>query len=90
MFCPIYYDVDFQIVTQSQTIDSVCNSISFVNQGTASVTIKGALLQQGQQLQIPGNLGEIDTTNYLAVFDESGGGTKQLLVIRKMYKQTQA
>lgn len=86
MLCPIYYDVDFQIITNSQTVDSGCNSISFINQGTATVTVKGAVLQQAQQLQIPGNVGEIDTTNYLVVFAETAGTSKQLLVIRKMYK----
>lgn len=83
--CPTYYDVDTQTITQSQTIESGCNSILFMNQGSATVTIKGAVLQQGQQLQIPGNFGEIDTSNYLATFAETG--TKQLLVIRKMYRQ---
>lgn len=73
-----------QIVSQSGSIESNCNSITFINIGNDTVTVMGYPLLQGYQLYLPGSVGEIDKTNYVASF--AGVGTKPaLLVIRKIY-----
>lgn len=73
-----------QIVTQSGQIESNCNSIEFLNIGTDTVTVLGYPIQQGFSMVRPGNVGEINRTNYSATF--AGATTVQkLLVIRKNY-----
>ena len=69
------------------TTDKMCNAITFSNEGVSVATINpiNKQLQQGQSIVIGGNIGEVDTTQYSVVFDNSGS-TKNLLVIQKLYK----
>lgn len=57
-----------------------CNVINFINKGTATVTIGGFPLAEGESISFEGSIGEIDKTVYLIVF---GAGTKALYAVRK-------
>ena len=74
-----------QIVTLSGMIESNCNSIEFINIGTDTVNVLGYPIQQGYSMVRPGNVGEINRTNYAATFANAAGQTQKLLVIRKNY-----
>lgn len=84
----IPYVCDFVQYTSSQTnilVSSICNSISFFNQGSIAVIINDNLtLQPGQNFSISGNVGEVDTTQYKVVWATGGGGGK-IMVLRKSY-----
>jgi hypothetical protein len=69
----------------STEIESSCNAITFVNIGTAVVTIApiAVSLNTGQQFRIDGNIGEIDKTKYSCSFDAVGD--PDLLVLTKKY-----
>lgn len=62
------------------------NSLTFINKGTALVTIDNQIeLQQEQAFVIDGNLGEvIGNQNFSVAF--SGAGTKKCVVIKKDYE----
>jgi hypothetical protein len=80
----IEYDVNFISYGQSGFITSNCNSITFINYGTNSVTIEGqAVLTQGQSLNVDGNQGEIINKTFQIVF--TGAGTNNLVTIKKNY-----
>jgi non-ribosomal peptide synthetase component E (peptide arylation enzyme) len=81
----IEYTESSQIVTASGTIESNCNSIEFLNIGQDTVTVLGYPIQQGFSMTRPGNVGEINRTNYTAMFANAAGQTQMLLVIRKNY-----
>lgn len=74
-----------QIVNTSGMIESNCNSIEFINIGTDTVTVLGYPIQQGFSMVRPGNVGEINKTNYSATFANAAGMIRMLLVIRKNY-----
>jgi len=65
-------------------IRSDCNSITFINTGTANVQINGINLVPGAQLVSQGNEGEINVSRYRLSF--SGAGFQVCTVIRKIYK----
>lgn len=79
----IPFSADYQLITSSGQVESNCCGILFINLGAAVCSVLGFPMQQGQQLSIPCNIGEIDKTNYKVQF--SGSGAQQLLVIRKNY-----
>lgn len=81
----VSYSHSSQMITASGKIESNCNAITFINIGTDTVTILGYPIQQGFQLYLPGNVGEIDRTNYTASFANAPGATQMLLVITKTY-----
>jgi len=74
----------FQLVNSPQEIRSECNSLTIVNTGTATAIIEGLQIAPNAQYYAPGNENEINMTRYRLSF--TGGGTEQVLVIRKMYK----
>ena len=74
----------FQLYNSPQELRSECNSITVVNTGTATAIIDGLEVLPGAQYYSPGNESEINMTRYRLSF--TGGGTEQVLVIRKIYK----
>ena len=81
------YYVEFKNFYVSQQVSSNCNDITFLNLGLNPVTIAGTItLQQNQSLQISGNLGELDTTEYQIQFSVYQSVNNNLAVIRKLYK----
>lgn len=80
----IPFSANSQIITQSGNIESSCNGILFINIGADACTVLGFPLQQGQQLSINCNIGEIDQTKYQATF-ANVSTDQRLLVIRKNY-----
>lgn len=79
--------VEFKNYYNSQKVSSDCNDITFLNLGLNPVVICGSVtLQQNQSLQISGNRGEIDYTEYDIVFSAYASPNNNLVVIRKLYK----
>ena len=70
-------------VTQSGKVGSVCQDITFYNNGTTNVTVSGIPLIPGGMWGVSANAGEQNLTQYDVVF--SGVGVPSLLVIRKKY-----
>ena len=79
----ITYDVNFITYDANGFITSNCNSITFINYGTNSVTIESVVLAHNQSLAIDGNAGEIMNKQFLATF--TGAGTNNLVTIKKNY-----
>lgn len=80
----IPFSANDEIVTVSGNVESNCNGIAFINLGASVCTVLGVALQQGQSLNVPCNIGEIDRTNYTVKFDNVSND-KRLNVIRKNY-----
>jgi hypothetical protein len=74
----------FQLVNSPQEIRSECNSLTIVNTGTAIAIVEGLQIAPNAQYYAPGNENEINMTRYRLSF--TGGGTEQVLVIRKIFK----
>lgn len=79
----ITYDVNFITYDANGFITSNCNSITFINYGSNSVTIEAIVLAQNQSFSIDGNAGEIMNKQFLATF--TGAGTNNLVTIKKNY-----
>lgn len=79
----ISYNVQFQTYNIFGQVESRCNSITFVNNGSATAVINGLNILSGQSFSISGNTNEIDKTVYNLSF--TGGGTQEVIVIRKIY-----
>ena len=73
-----------QTYSSPSEIRADCNSITFINSGTANIQINGVNLIPGAQLVSQGNEGEINETRYRLSF--SPGGTEICKVIRKIYR----
>lgn len=80
----IPFSANDELVTVSGNVESNCNGITFINLGVNTCTVLGVVLQQGQSLNVPCNIGEIDQTNYTVRFDPTGTDNR-LNVIRKNY-----
>jgi len=82
----IPYNIVLKTLVQSGYVNSNCAEISFINTGTAPVTINSGLtLTQTQSIAISGNDCEIDTTKYNIVFGQTG--IPSCVVIQKYYNQ---
>lgn len=84
----IPYTLDFSnYSTNGKQVQSDCNEILFINQGTCPVRVKGTLLlQTGDYWGTTGNVAEFDTTVYDILFQPTAPGqTQDLVVIRKTY-----
>lgn len=77
-----YYE-KFEIVNQTQEIQSDCNSLTIVNTGTATAVLNGLDIIPGAQYIILGNEAETNVTKYRLSF--TGGGTEQVILIRKIF-----
>lgn len=79
----INFNIQFQTYNKFGQVESRCNSITFVNNGSATAVINGLNILSGQSFSIPGNTNEMDKTIYNLSF--TGGGTQEVIVIRKIY-----
>jgi hypothetical protein len=79
------YYVETKIIYQSQKVQSDCNDITFINQGTTNVNVADVLLLPNQSLRISGNRGELDTTQYTIVFATPISTGNYLTILRKLY-----
>jgi hypothetical protein len=78
--------VETKVFYTSQNIESECNDITFINQGTTNFSIMDVLLLPNQSLRITGNAGEIDTTQYQLTFDTLISTGNLCTVIRKLFR----
>jgi hypothetical protein len=78
--------IETKVFYTSQNIESDCNDITFINQGTTNFTIMDVLLLPNQSLRITGNAGEIDTTTYILTFDTLISTGNLCTVIRKLFR----
>ncbi len=77
------YIIDMVVYVEPAQITSQCAAITFVNDGTATMTILGRSFAPGEGMAINGNDWELDTTKYTLNF--TGAGTRVCTVIRKNY-----
>ena len=78
--------IETKVFYTSQNIESDCNDITFINQGTTNFTIMDVLILPNQSLRITGNNGEIDTTLYTLTFDTLISTGNLCTVIRKLFR----
>ena len=78
--------IETKVFYTSTNIESDCNDITFINQGTTNFTIMDVLILPNQSLRISGNYGEIDTTQYTLTFDTLISTGNLCTVIRKLYR----
>ena len=78
------YDINMIQYDRNGFVTTNCNSITFINYGTATVTIDNNVqLTQGQQLNIDGNAGEIINRQFLINF--ATGFVNNLVTVKKNY-----
>ena len=77
------YTTETKVFFLTGSTDTNCNSVLFINTGTAAVTIDGVVLQQGQQFRVDGNENEILIKTYYFTF--AAGGTNSLTIVFKRY-----
>jgi len=80
---PKYYE-DFKLLNTPQEVISNCNSLTVLNNGTATAVLNGVEIIPGAQYVILCNENELNETRYRLSF--TGVGTEQVLVIRKIYQ----
>lgn len=80
------YTVDFVTVPDlGIAIESNCADITFTNYGGANLIVNDVvILATNQSITISANRGEIDRTKYRVRY--SGAGTKNAIVVRRIYK----
>lgn len=79
------YYVETKVYYTTANIGSDCNDITFINGGTTNLVISDVPLLPNQSLEISGNSGEIDTTQYQLTFATPINTGNLLIVIRKLY-----
>ena len=80
----IPFDINMTTYDRNGFVTTNCNSITFINYGTATVTIDNNVqLTQGQQLNIDGNAGEVINRQFLISFAASL--VNNLVTIKKNY-----
>jgi hypothetical protein len=79
----IKYSVSFIQYSQANQISSNCNSITFLNLGTATAYIEGVPIITGASIAIDGNECEYTDDIFNLSFDTTG--TTNLVVIKKTY-----
>lgn len=79
------YYVETKVFYTTANIGSDCNDITFINKGTTNLVVGEVPLFPNQSLQISGNRGEIDTTQYQLTFATPINTGNLLIVIRKLY-----
>jgi hypothetical protein len=78
--------IETKVFYTSTNIESDCNDITFINQGTTNFTIMDVLILPNQSLRITGNNNEIDTTQYTLTFDTLISTGNLCTVIRKLFR----
>ena len=81
----IRFETVTKVYQESGYTISNCNSILFINTGTAKVIVDQQLLLPGQSLSVPGSVGEINIKQYSFQFIYQIGYSQSLTVIRKVY-----
>lgn len=81
----IEYSNDYESFRVGGNIVANCNSILFWNIGDTDVSIMGGVLHPGQWLELTGNVGEVDKTQYFFSFVPPVNANPELNVIRKTY-----
>lgn len=77
-----YYN-NFYAITFGQKITANCAECTFINLGTATVTIDNTFpLVTGASLSLDGKAGERDVSTYTIGF---GAGTQNCILVRKFY-----
>jgi len=79
----INYVIDFKSYSTSQQVPSNCNSLTFYNYGTSTVSVENVLLQPSQSLVISGNACEYTEDTFQIVFGNTG--VNNLVVVKKTY-----
>lgn len=77
------YITETKIYVANNSTATNCNSVLFINTGTASVNIDGLVLQPNQSWAITGNENEMLVKIYYFNFDTTG--VANLTVIYKRY-----
>jgi hypothetical protein len=77
--------VETKIFTTNNKILSDCNDITFYNTGSVNVIVNDLTLIPNQTLQISGNAGEIDTTQYTFTFPTPNDPANQITILRKLF-----
>jgi hypothetical protein len=78
----VKYRETIDLLTNPGEIKSNCNSITIINEGTATAFVNGVTLITGAQYIVNGNEGEENITQYVVSF---GAGTTLLRIIRKQF-----
>jgi hypothetical protein len=79
------YEVDFYTVDVSQYVGGEAyNGLTFINYGSSTVKIENITLQQNQQFEVGGNVGEVTSQRFFVNFGSSTTGNN-LVVVRKRY-----
>jgi len=76
------YKIDIQQYANNQLIQSNCNAITFINNGSTPVLINNVPLAVNANLSIQGNADELDATEYNIKVGTST--TANVIVIKKM------
>jgi hypothetical protein len=76
------YRVELALYTQDQRLTSYCNAITFINNGASTILVNNFPVVAGATLDISGNAGEIDVTEYQINFLGTLGNC---WVIKKMF-----
>jgi hypothetical protein len=80
------FDNPFQQYVKPSVVKSDCSDIIFINNGTEDVIINGVFTLAPNQSWSSANFRiDIDRTDYKIEFG-NGGGTQNLVVIRKLYR----
>ena len=80
------YDISFITYNTPSIIPSNCNSITFLNIGTATAFIEGTPIISGSSIAIQGNACEYTDTYFSLTFDTTVAGlTQNFVVIKKSF-----
>jgi hypothetical protein len=78
---------DVQYYGKNDNIESYCISVAFFRPtGSNSVFVNGLPIEAGQTFSINQNVGDIDTSQYSIVFQNTGS-TNELYVVRVLPSQ---
>jgi len=78
------YEIAVLQYSNTQFVQTFCNSITFYNVGTSTLLIEQSIpLANGQTFTITGNDNEICVKQILVTF--SGEGTNNAVIIKKFY-----
>jgi len=81
----IEFSLSEQIYTNSGSVESNCNGITFINIGTDTVNVLSNPIIPGASFTPPCNVGEKDVTRYICQFAQVPATVSKLLVLRKNY-----
>jgi hypothetical protein len=81
----VKYTTDENAYSNTQRVESNCNTLQFINYGTNDVLINNVIpLITNQTFTIEGNAGEICVRTFTLAFIDTGG-TNNCVVIKKNY-----